>query len=477
MRCLSLVFSLAAFSAPALAQSIPAADARRIDSVFARFDRTNSPGCALGIYRNGEIAYARGYGMANLEHGIALSPRTVFDIGSTSKQFAAAAVLLLQQDGKLHIDDDVRKHIPELPSYQRPITVRHMLNHTSGLRDYLTLMRLHGTDFDGVTGDQEALDLIVRQKALNFEPGAEFLYSNSGFFLLSQIVKRVSGKTLAQFAHERIFVPLGMHGTHFHDDHRMIVAQRATGYGPAASGFAIDMSLFEQTGDGAVMTTIEDLIRWDNNFYAPSVGGESMLRELHTQGKLNNGTTINYALGLFVDQFRSLRRVRHGGAWAGYRAELLRFPEARTSFAVLCNLGSTNPSALADSVAAIVLRDRMAPAPVAAAPAGGASPASSTAPRTPAVVTPAQASEYAGSYNAPEVDVTYQVQADSAGITLRIGRNANERLAPSGPDAFGDPRGLSVTFARDTRGRVTGFSINAGRVRGIVATRVAAVMR
>jgi hypothetical protein len=171
-----------------------------------------------------------------------------------------------------------------------------------------------------------------------------------------------------------------------------------------------------------------------------------------------------------------LRRVRHGGSWAGYRAELLRFPEARTSVAVLCNLGSTNPSALADSVAAIVLRDRMGPAPVATAPAGTAAP-TARPPRTPAVITPAQASEYTGSYDAPEVDVTYQVQADTVGITLRIGRTANERLAPSGPDAFGDPRGLSVTFTRDARGRVTGFSINAGRVRGIVATRVSAVSR
>lgn len=196
-------FALAAvctLAQSAAAQHLTPTDVRRVDSVFVALDRSNSPGCALAIYRDGAIAYTRGYGMANLEHAIAITPQTVFDIGSTSKQFAAAAMVLLAQDGKLSIDDEVRRYIPELPAYQKPVTIRHLLNHTSGLRDYLTLMQLHGTDFAGVTGDQEALDLIVRQQALNFEPGSEFLYSNSGFFLLSQIVKRVSGKTLAQFA-------------------------------------------------------------------------------------------------------------------------------------------------------------------------------------------------------------------------------------------------------------------------------------
>ncbi|MBL8962194.1 MAG: serine hydrolase [Gemmatimonadetes bacterium] len=477
MRFLTSTLALTLLVTPAAGQSIATADARRIDSVFTAWDRTNSPGCALGIYQNGEIAYARGYGMANLEHGIAISPRTVFDIGSTSKQFAAAAVVLLQLDGKLHIDDEVRKYIPELPAYQRPLTIRHMLNHTSGLRDYLTLMRLHGTDFDGVTGDQDALDLIVRQKALNFEPGSEFLYSNSGFFLLSQIVKRVSGKTLRQFAHERIFMPLGMHDTHFHDEHRMIVPQRATGYAPQGSGFAIDMSLFEQTGDGAVQTSVEDLIKWDRNFYSPTVGGEALLRELHTRGKLTNDSTIAYALGLFVDEHRGLRRVRHGGSWAGYRAELLRFPEAKTSVATLCNLGTINPSALADAVAAIVLRDRMGPATAAAAAPALASAAPRPTLPAPPPLTAAQATAYVGTFYAAEVDATYQVEADTGGVTLRIGQGANERLPRSGEDTFGVPRGLSITFARDARGRVTSFAIDAGRVRGIVATRVPAVPR
>jgi CubicO group peptidase (beta-lactamase class C family) len=535
--------------AAAHAQALTADEVRRVDSVFATLDRTTSPGCALAIYRNGAIVYSRGYGMANLEHGIPITSRTVFDIGSTSKQFAATAIVLLAQDGKLSIDDDVRTFIPELPVYQRPITLRHMLNHTSGLRDYLALMQLHGTDFEGVTTDQDALDLIVRQKAVNFEPGSEFLYSNSGFFLLSQVVKRVSGKTLAQFAAERMFLPLGMRDTHFHDDHRMIVTRRAVGYSPSPAGFAIDMSLFEQTGDGAVYTTVEDLLHWDNNFYAPTLGGEGLLRDLHTQGRLNNGDTISYALGLFVDQHRGLRRVRHGGAWAGYRADLLRFPEARTSVACLCNLGTANPGGYADAVADVILRDRFAPVTVAQRPAPSASVAVSAEqlsrlegdyrnaatgeqrritirsgmlatslapvpliandsltfeyqatlflsfdpgpdgkarrlterllngpPQTferfvPITLSPAQLQEYTGAYHAVEVDATYEVRADSTGLSLGLPGDEPSRLMPSVKDHFTGPGQLGVRFIRDARGRVTSFVIDAGRVRGIVAQR------
>ncbi len=462
-----LVTSLLAASIEA--QPLDANQARRVDSVFRNYDRNDSPGCSLAVYQNGEIAYARGYGMANLELGVAIGPKTVFDIGSTSKQFAAASIVLLAQDGKLSLDDEVQKFIPELPKYQRPITLRHLLNHTSGLRDYLTLMRLHGTDFDGRTGDREALDLIVRQKAVNFEPGSEYLYSNSGFFLLSQVVKRTSGKTLAQFAQERIFTPLGMTSTHFHDDHTMIVANRATGYAPSRNGFTFSMSLFEQTGDGAVMTTVEDLLKWDRNFYTPTVGGEALLRDLHTQGKLNNGQTITYALGLMVDQHRGLRRVAHGGAWAGYRAELVRFPEATTSVASLCNLGTANPTALANAVAGIVLADRMTPAVASNAPRPAGPP---PARRDTITVPAARVAEYAGTYYAAEVDATYRVEPTPTGVSIFVASESEPiRLPATAADTFGDARQLQVVFQRDNSGRITSFTIDAGRVRGILATK------
>jgi len=352
-----------ATSLPAqLADSI----ARRVDSVFIAFDKPTSPGCALGIYNAGEIAYTRGYGSANLEHGIAITPRTVFDLGSTSKQFTAMSVTLLEQDGKLSLDDDVRRWIPELPVYPKRVTIRQLVHHTSGLRDYLTLMWLRGVNFDGVTTAGDALSLIVRQREANFEPGSEYLYSNSGYFLLSEIVRRASGKTLAEFARERIFAPLGMHGTHYHDDHTMIVPNRATGYAQRDSGhFQISMSGFEQIGDGSVMTTVEELARWDRNFYDGRVGGRALVAAMHVPARLTSGRTLEYASGLVVGQYRGLRTVRHGGSWAGYRAELLRFPEQRTSVAVLCNYSRSGPGRLAQRVADVILRAQLSPSSAA----------------------------------------------------------------------------------------------------------------
>jgi CubicO group peptidase (beta-lactamase class C family) len=330
----------------------------KVDAIFAQYNKPDSPGCALGVIKDGKLVYARGYGMANLEHNIPNGPKLVYDIGSTSKQFTAASILLLAQRDKLSLDDDVRKHIPELPAYQKPITIRNLLHHTSGLRDYLTLFSLAGVSFDDTTTEKDALDIIARQKALNFTPGDEWLYSNSGYFLLSIIIKRASGKSFAEFAKENIFDQLGMKHTLILDNHKRIVPMRATGYSPnPRGGFQIEMSNFEQTGDGAVQTSIEDLLLWDQNFYEPKVGGKAFLEQIQTVGALNNGEKRDYASGLFIGEYKGLRRVSHGGSWAGYRAELARFPDQNFSVACLCNLSATNPSALAMRVADVYLAE------------------------------------------------------------------------------------------------------------------------
>ncbi len=347
---------------PTLSRSADADRRTAVDAVFAAYQRTDSAGCSVGVFRQGEIEYARGYGMANLELGVANAPSTVFDIGSTSKQFSAFAILLLEQEGQLSIDDDVRKYVPELPSYGPTITIKNLLQHTSGLRDYLGLFQLAGIHWKDVTTSQDALDAIVRQKALNFEPGDEYLYSNSGFFLLSEIVKRVSGRTLAQSARERIFEPLGMRHTRYLDDPQDIVPNRATGYDFTEEGeLEIDMSDFEQTGDGAVYTTVEDLFLWDHNFYHPRVGTGEMLQRMQTPGMLQSGKPMTYGLGLVMKSYRGLDTVSHGGSWAGYRAELLRFPQQELSVACLCNLGATDPSDLARKVAEVYLEGEMTP--------------------------------------------------------------------------------------------------------------------
>ena len=277
------------------------------DEVFADLGKPGSPGCALAVARGGKIIYKNGYGLANIEAGVAITPQTVYDIGSTSKQFTSASILLLEKQGKLAVQDDIRKYLPEIPDYGHKITILHLLNHTSGLRDYLTLFDLAGVNTDSVTTDDDALAIIGRQKALNFEPGSDWLYSNSGFFLLSVIVKRVSGKSLREFAAENIFEPLEMKHTVFRNEHTQLVPNRALAYDPKEGGYVLNVSYFEQTGDGAVHTSVEDLLKWDENFYSGKVGGEAFLNEIQEPGKLNSGKTLDYAKGLFVGRYRGLR--------------------------------------------------------------------------------------------------------------------------------------------------------------------------
>src|SRR6202030_2543069 len=247
--------------------------------------------------------------------------------------------------------------------YGKKITILQLLNHTSGLRDYLTLMELAGINTDSVTTDEDALALIVRQRALNFAPGSEWLYSNTGFFLLSVIVKRVSGKTLREFAAENIFTPLGMAHTQYRDNHTSLIADRALAYDPneKGDGYTLDVSYFEQTGDGAVHTSVEDLLKWDENFYSGTIGGKIFLAELQEHGRLNSGKVLDYAKGLNVAEYRGLHTVRHGGAWGGYRAELLRFPDQHFSVACLCNVGNAGPTRRARQVADIYLGSLMKP--------------------------------------------------------------------------------------------------------------------
>lgn len=364
------LFLLSSLSLPvdSAAQNLTPAEISKVDQIFKDYAKADSPGCALGVYRDGAIAYAQGYGMASLELGVAITPKTVFDIGSTSKQFTAFSILLLQQQGKLSLDDDIRKFMPEIPDYGKRITLRHLMTHTSGMRDYAGLFDLAGVPEQNLTNDQDAVDLIARQKALNFMPGEEWDYSNTGFFLLSQVAKRVTGKTLRDFDQENIFSPLGMKSTQIFNDHTLVIPHRATGYSfdDEQKVFGVEMSNFEQTGDGSVQTSVEDLQRWDENFYTAKLGGEELIRQMQVVGKLNNGKEHGYAAGLEVSAYRGQPVVRHGGAWAGYRAELLRFPKQHTSVAVLCNVAQSAPSVRADRVADVILEKMLAPVPEAA---------------------------------------------------------------------------------------------------------------
>jgi len=455
----------ALFAAALLAGNVCAQDdglEARVDSVFVQYDNTHSPGCALGVIRDGRFVLRRGYGMANLEHGIPNSPATVFRIGSTSKQFTAAAVALLAAEGKLSLDDDVRRFLPEMRDYGTPVTIRHLLHHTSGVRDYLMLMNLAGRRGDDWYTDDEVVDMIARQRELNFEPGEQMLYSNSGYFLLSQIVKRASGMSLREYAAERIFGPLGMERTHFHDDHNEIVANRASGYAPAeGGGFRISMTSLDMVGDGGVFTTVEDLYHWDQNFYDPKVGGQRLLDQLLTRGVLNNGDTLNYALGLGHANYRGLHVIRHGGAFVGFRAEIMRFPAEAFTVICLCNLSTAPASRLAERVADVYLENRLEP--VEAEPRAGQEEAEE---EKPFKLSAEQLAAYAGDYYSEELDVTYRLRVDGDTLRLSLGNWLDAPLVPSDEDVF-RARVLTFRFLRDSAKGASGFLLDAGRVRNL----------
>src|SRR5262245_3926137 len=422
----------------------------RVDEIFARFT-PSSPGCALAIAENGKIAYERGYGRASLELDVPITPQTVFDIGSTSKQFTAFSLLLLERDGKLSVDDDIRKFLPEVPDYGKRITIRHLLTHTSGLRDYTDLLGFDGHDTADFTDDRDALDLIARQRGVNFAPGDQWRYSNTGFFLASIIVRRASGQSLTAFAHDRIFAPLGMTSTQFLDDTTRVVPKRATAYSARDSqsggGFRVNMSDWNQTGDGTVQTTDEDLARWDENFYAPKVGDARMIAAMQTVGRLNDGKAHDYGLGLTIGTYGGLKRVSHGGSWAGYRAELMRLPDRHTSIITLCNVSNSGPTRLAESVAAVWLADAglKPPAPNATPTATGG-PALSGPP--PPQLSDAELRVHAGRYSTPELTLPWTIELVDHQLKLRIRKGEGDVLTPVSRDEF-TLFGTRITFDRD----------------------------
>jgi CubicO group peptidase (beta-lactamase class C family) len=327
----------------------------RVDSVFASYDRRDTPGCALLVRRNGVTAYARGYGMGSLELNVPITPAAVMDIGSTSKQFTAIAIWMLARERKLAIDDEVQRYLPEVPRLVRGaagrVTIRQLLQHTSGWPDYFDLLLAGGTQFESVATADDAMAVLRRQRVGSFAPGTSWWYSNTGYFLASQIVERVGGMSMRDFLRTRVFAPLGMTHTDVFDDHARLYPGRVPGYAPGPQGWRVAAVNWEQTGDGATQSSVEDLARWDANFDTPVVGDRALLDSMQQPGHLADGTPLTYAYGLFVDRFRGLRRVYHGGAMPGYQASIMRFPEQRTSIILTCNGPDWASGWMADRIA------------------------------------------------------------------------------------------------------------------------------
>ena len=329
-----------------------------VDKLFSNWAKNDSPGCAIAVVKDHEIVYSQGYGLANLEYGVPNTPDTIFHIASVSKHFTCMAVLLLEAQGKLSIEDDYRKYLPEMPDFGTLVTIRHLMHHTSGIRDQWELLMHSGWRMDDVITTDDIRGLLEKQTDLNFPPGEQYLYSNSGFTLLALIVERVSGKSLREFCQGNIFKPLSMNSTHFHDDHTMLVKNRSYSYAPDGQGnFKNAVLSYANVGATSLFTTVNDLARWDGNFYNPRVGSQAVIEKMLTTTSLTTGKPNNYALGLMIGKYRGLNIVEHSGGDAGYRTHYLRFPDQRFSVIIFCNLGTMVPGQLTRQVADLYLAD------------------------------------------------------------------------------------------------------------------------
>lgn len=332
-----------------------------IDSLFLDWNKPDVPGCAIGIVKDGKLIYSNGYGIADLEHDIPITPTSVFYIGSVSKQFVTFSILLLEEQGKLNLDDKIQKYLPDFPEYNSPLTIRNFIHHTSGVRDYLTLMYLKGRNYLDNTDVDEVYELIKNQKELNFTPGEKYLYSNSCYFMLAMIVEKAAGQSLRDFAHENIFEPLGMNNSLFYDDNTDLIKNRVFSYEKKNNeeGFNNLIMRFDLVGSGGVYSSIEDMYLWDQNFYNNKLGkgGQKIIDKMHEEGLLNNGESSGYAFALNNGTYKGLKTVSHGGSLAGYRAELMRFPDEKFSVIILANRGDANPTSKSYRIADILLKD------------------------------------------------------------------------------------------------------------------------
>jgi CubicO group peptidase (beta-lactamase class C family) len=442
------------------------ADNAAVDAVFAEWDQPGGPGCALAVAQDGDFIYTRGYGYANLDYDIPVTPQTIFDVASVTKQFVAASLTMLALDGELSLDDDVREWLPELPAYDTPITLQHMIYHTSGLRDYLNLFPLAGRGHYYPISHPQILDMMSRQRALNFPAGDRYEYSNTAYMLLAQVVERASGQTLGEFAQERIFDPLGMSGSLMYDNYERIIPGRATGYDRLDDGrvLMVHNYNFDVAGDGQMYTTVEDLLRWDN--YLHGAEKPAVHEQMLTVGRLNNGESTGYAQGIRVSEYRGLATVQHTGSSWGSRSVLMRFVEPGLSISVACNDGNSSPMLLAREVADILLADRLGPVEAPADDEEEHKPAGD-----PFELSSEALSSFAGTFFSEELDATYRIALAGDVLQVRIEQEPPLAVRPLADDrfeigfrdqAYWDQPMATMDFQRNDDGAISGFLLSSG---------------
>ena len=463
---IALALATALASGLAAAQgTATAVDPAKVDAVFARWT-TSTPGCAVGVGVGGKPMLQKAYGMADLEHDVPNKPETIFEAGSVSKQFTAAAVLLLASDGKLSLDDPVRKYIPELQDYGTPLLIRHMLTHTSGLRDWGSLAGIAGWPRGTrVHTHAHVVEILGKQRALNFTPGSRYSYSNSGYNLAAVIVARVSGMSFAEFSQKRIFGPLGMTRTSWRDDYTRIVKDRAIAYSGSGATLRQDMPFENVHGNGGLLTTVGDMLKWNENFVVPKVGDAAFVTRQQTVGKFPSGVDQTYAAGLMLGVYKGLPEVSHSGSTAGYRAFLTRFPKQHVSVAVLCNAGTADATGAAHAVSDLYLEGAAnASAARPQAPEENRGPLAALARDANYQPSAADLKAFAGTYVSDEIETTLVVEVrDGALVALRRPDSVIP-LRPHSRDRFDAGGGIGLITFHRTGGVVSGLGVTQDRV-------------
>jgi CubicO group peptidase (beta-lactamase class C family) len=449
-------------------------NAGKVAALFKAYDRRDAPGASVVVISKGRVVYEGGFGSADLEHGIPINATTVFHVGSVSKQFTAFAILLLEQQGRLSLDDDIRKHLPDVPDFGPTITLRHLLHHQSGMREHETLLQMSGISTADVIETVHILKLVGRQKELDFNPGEDISYSNTGYVLLAQVVEKVTGMSFRQWTRENIFVPLSMKDSQFNDSAARVVKDRACPYYTDERGEILKGILsYFFVGSTGLLTTAEDMGKWLGNFDQPKVGSQAIVQKvLFESAKLKSGEDPGYGYGIGVVRYRNLRAVWHSGHDAGYRAFVAYFPDERFGVAVLSNFLSIDPSNLGKKIADIYLADAMSPDVVE--PAAPAKDAEESKTNAPFPVATQRLGELAGNYWSEELETTYHLLSVNGRLVIRHWRNEDVVLTPTGQDLFEGNQDwvTGVRFLRDGKGTVTGFRLTGGRVRSLLFKRM-----
>jgi CubicO group peptidase (beta-lactamase class C family) len=470
---IALVVSMANLSLPARPR-LEDDKTHQVDALFKEYNRPDSPGAAIVIVQNGKVVLQREYGSANLEYGIPITSKTVFHVGSVSKQFTAFSILLLEHQERLSLDDDIRRYLPEVPDFGKTITLRHLLHHQSGLREQETLFQIAGISTADVIETAHILKLVSRQKELDFSPGEDIGYSNTGYVLLAQVVEKVAGVSFRKWTGENIFRPLGMKDSQFNDSASRVVRDRAYPYYTTDGGeLQKGILSYSYVGPTGLLTTSEDMAKWLLNFDSSKVGNPAIMhRMLFESGKLENGEDPGYGYGLGVLSYRGLRVGWHSGHDAGYRTFAAYFPGQKFGVAVLSNFYSINPMSLGKKVADIYLSGLMSPESTepAARPEEPGKPESARS----FSLNREQLAEFTGDYLSDELETIYHILPVGDRLVMRHCRNEDVVLSPTGPDQFAGDReyAAKIQFLRSATSGINGFRLTAGRVRSLLFTKL-----